>query len=612
MSGSNPLAAALGQVGSTNPLQYAAGYADLATKAQALKANQFSLGQAQLQPGYSAIRMLQATNPNPSDDDVNAALGAAARQPNSNVDPIVQDYTAWRARGGSPADFVRSRAIGGMSPENQAAYSFPQRQNVQTAAGLYTGTMGALAGPNAGQFTPGTFVGQGVSPEWAAGREPVVGPNGQVQMVPRGALAGPNAVPAVSGVTPIGAGAATGGGGTGVGSSALLPPGAPADVAAARIDQIAQRESGGQNIPNRMGPGGTPLSSASGPYQFLDSTWQQAAREYGIPNPTQRAMDTDPAIQRAVAIQFLQRHGEAPWATSAPGGGGAVTAGPGGQQGPFIGATSAQPVAGAGANVRPAGGGGVTYVPASPGAGGGGGATIPGVGGMTPYGAVLTPPSPYMAPQWEQSTKDYVADQVANKTLSRRIAPLQNAINIIKENPGLVTGPSSENWYQWVQGIAAATGIDVGDVHNANAYNELAKQLAMNLQQSGADPTDMARLMHEASQPNTTQGKQAIVTLAAEQIGYQRLRSAQYLEFQARHPNDANNNTQFYNQETGDWAGQQDPMAYAADLIPQAELSSYIRGLDKDGQTRFAQSLQNAKRLFKFQLPTQQGGQNGG
>lgn len=40
MSGSNPLAAALGNVGQGNPLQYAAGYADLATKAMALRQQQ--------------------------------------------------------------------------------------------------------------------------------------------------------------------------------------------------------------------------------------------------------------------------------------------------------------------------------------------------------------------------------------------------------------------------------------------------------------------------------------------------------------------------------------------------------------------------------------------
>jgi hypothetical protein len=242
----------------------------------------------------------------------------------------------------------------------------------------------------------------------------------------------------------------------------------------------------------------------------------------------------------------------------------------------------------------------------------GGGPQIPGVQ-RGPGGApILTPVSPYLEPQLKQGAQDYVTDQVADKTLSRRVAPLQNALTILKANPDLVTGPSADNWYQWVQGLAAATGIDVGDVHNANAYNELTKQLAMNLQQSGADPSDMARLMHEASQPNTAQGRQAIATLAAEQIGYQRLKSAQYRQFRSQHPTDANDRAQFYNQETGDWASGQDPMAYAADLLPQAELQSYIKGLNPDQQRAFGQSLANAKRLFNIKLPTQQGGQSGG
>jgi hypothetical protein len=499
--------------------------------------------------------------------------------------------------------------------------------SVNTGSNLVYGTTPGTWTANAGQFNPAGNIRLDLTPDQATGLVTIQTPQGPVT-VTRGSLVGSG----MSG-TGGGGGPAGGGGGgpvvqpQGPPPGATVQPGQPLSQKDADLAQFAQRESGNQNIFSRVPvPGYTQQQTGSGYYQIIPSTWAEGQALAGIPpnQRTQLAIQASPQQQYQVASALYDRYGGKPWAQSAPGGAGGGAGGGGGQaSGPFIGATSAQPVTGGsvvqpggGGNVQPAGG--MQHFDASGqpiGQGGGGsgyvGPQIPGVT-YTPQGPIIRPTSPYEEPQLEQSSKDYVADQVNNRTLSRRIAPLQNAISIIKENPGLVTGPSSENWYQWVQGLAAATGIDVGDVHNANAYNELAKQLAMNLSQSGADPTDMARLMHEASQPNTMQGKQAIVTLAAEQIGYQRMKSAQYLEFRSRHPTDANTKAQFYNQETGDWASQQDPMAYAADLIPQAELQAHLRGLNPDQQRAFVQSLTNAKRLFKFQLPTQQGGQSGG
>ena len=360
----------------------------------------FNLQQAQNQLGYDAMRRLMATNSNPSYDDIVAAAGEA-RAMGGNTDGLVSNLTAFTGRGGKPADFVRAYSLGGMSPETQGTYVYPQYAPINTGSQIVMGMRGGAATPNAGVWTPtGSSIQLGFTPEQAGELISVPetdasgNPTGRVKMVPRGQLFGTG----VPGGGQGGAAAPGGAAGTGQAASgsnaSLLPPGQPYDVAAARIDQIGQRESGNRNIPNQQGPGGTSLSSASGPYQFLDSTWQQAAKEYGIQNPTPRAMQTDPAIQRAVAIAFLQRHGEAPWAMSAaPSGGGTATAPA--AAGPFVGATSAQPVT-AGTQTAPGrafsvpsgavqqtGGGGIAYDQSGrPIQQGGGGAAPGGFGGF--------------------------------------------------------------------------------------------------------------------------------------------------------------------------------------------------------------------------------------
>src|SRR6188768_1437093 len=77
------------------------------------------------------------------------------------------------------------------------------------------------------------------------------------------------------------------------------------------LDIIAQRESGGRNVPNyKYGPG----FSASGYYQIINGTWQRWAKAAGIDisqYPT--AMSAPPEVQRAVASQGFKMEGFRPW-----------------------------------------------------------------------------------------------------------------------------------------------------------------------------------------------------------------------------------------------------------------------------------------------------------
>jgi hypothetical protein len=187
-----------------------------------------------------------------------------------------------------------------------------------------------------------------------------------------------------------------------------------------------------------------------------------------------------------------------------------------------------------------------------------------------------------------------------------------NAISILNEHPTLNTGPGQENWNQWMQGLSGM-GINVSgmagmDPNNVTAWQELAKSLKQYDQNiPGSQSSDLARLQTEASQPNTEQGRNAIAILAGKAIGNERMRSAKYLQFQSQNQGTdpatgwpaAASRAQFYNLETSDFQAKQDPMAYAADVVPPEAMGAYIKGLPTDAlKKRFVSSLQDAKRLF--------------
>jgi hypothetical protein len=110
-----------------------------------------------------------------------------------------------------------------------------------------------------------------------------------------------------------------GGGGEGGDVGPLLPPGASLEEQEAKLKQIEHRESGGQNIVNRQGPGGTPASTASGYYQMIDDTWKWAARRAGIDvSLYPRAINATWELQHKAALALINAQGERPWLASAP------------------------------------------------------------------------------------------------------------------------------------------------------------------------------------------------------------------------------------------------------------------------------------------------------
>jgi LysM repeat protein len=97
--------------------------------------------------------------------------------------------------------------------------------------------------------------------------------------------------------------------GAGVAEAAQVPTGV--------LDEIARCESGGSYTAQN------PSSSASGKYQFIDSTW----RAYRGDSSAARAKDASPAEQEAAAQRLYAAQGTTPWNASKSCWGGRVSAG---------------------------------------------------------------------------------------------------------------------------------------------------------------------------------------------------------------------------------------------------------------------------------------------
>jgi hypothetical protein len=622
-----------------NPMAGIADAVNAARGIQDLRTSQFNLQQAQLQPAYQAMRQIMATNPNPSWDDVNNALAQSARI-GANVDGLVANATETMGRGGKPGDFVRAYSLGGMSPENQTLMGVGQPVAQDTGGNIVYGMRGGPLSAAPGQFNAATSIAKGFTPSEASefiavpdvdanGR-----PTGTTHMVPRGTVFG-------TGVPGSAGGGAGGGGGGGGGAPDLSSLPKPQFLQA-----VAQRESGGDptalNYVARADPTAYARgATASGKYQMTNSTWQQGAAWAGVDTskyPT--AMSAPEPIQDQVASAVYDHRGTTPWQPQqggpqwvrGPGGQYTLTPGaPGGQggggggggppaSGPFIGATSAQPVTG-GSAVQPAGGvvqpaGGIQYLdptgrPIAQGGGGGGGGGgdgggggyggAPGVPRAPGGGPILTPPAPWMGPLWEQSAKQYSADVDKEGGLAQRIQPWQSALAILKANPNLSTGPTSQQWNAWgstLQQYGVALPSMPGDA--LSAYQELGKNLARGLLNSGAgSPTDMARLEAEASSPNINMVRDAIQQLSARQIGYERFQVARLEYFRAQHPGeDPDQYANQYRSQTSQWFSKLDPVAFGADNMSDQDIANYMKGLSPAAQQNFRSSIREAAKLF--------------
>jgi hypothetical protein len=387
------------------------------------------------------------------------------------------------------------------------------------------------------------------------------------------------------------------------------------------LQAAAQRESGGDptalNYVARADPSAYARgATASGKYQMTASTWQQGAAWAGVDtNKYPTAMSAPEGVQDQVASAVYDHRGETPWQKgsqdwvrspggqytlqpTAPGAGSGTTTA-GAPQGPFIGASTSQPVQPG----RPAPGMQYFSPTGQPMTGGsGGGQQIPGVGQQTPYGPVLTPPAPWMGGLWEQSAKQYSADVDREGGLAMRIQPWQSALSIMKANPDLKTGPTSQQWNAWASTLQQ-WGVTLPSMpgDSVTAYQELGKNLARGLVSAGAasSPTDMARLENEASMPSTQMTPETIRQLVARQIGYERFQMARLKYFQAQHQGqDPDQFANQYRQQTNQWMSGLDPVAFGADNMTNDDIATYEKGLNPAQKTNFRNSVREAAKLY--------------
>jgi len=124
----------------------------------------------------------------------------------------------------------------------------------------------------------------------------------------------------------------------------------------------------------------------------------------------------------------------------------------------------------------------------------------------------------------EAGQKDYIAAQASNAGMSARIAPLNNALSLLRTNPDLQTGPGVAQWNQAVTGAAAALNLPVPK--GTSDIQELTKYLAQYVRnQNTGGQTDLGRLETEAANPNpTTQSREALQVLTAKAVGVELFR----------------------------------------------------------------------------------------
>lgn len=580
-----------------NPLTTMGQVVNVMRGAQDFKAQQFNLQQARLQPAYAGLMALRLKGDAVTNDDVMASLADSARL-GGDVSGLTDNWNAALARGGPnpAADFVRSESIRGMPSFEQFGAVSPEPTSMNVGGQQIFGTISPRGGAAPGQFQQvGAGVGLGVGPEFANQTGQWQMPDGSMFAGTRGQYlqklgADPNVL--------------MGGGAVGASSGAPVatPPSESKQAFIQSFTPTAQRIAKATGLPVNYVIAQAGLETGWG-----TSSAYQRNNFFGISAPGQPGTPASYANPDEGANAYVNlvnsRYANVPRTGSLQDiGDNMARAGynpalPGAQGGSY-----GQRIASFGA--------GLPYQVAgtAPVAGeGGGAAPAPARGG-------LTLPGPYLAPQFEYGAKNYAAAQQANAELPARISPLLNSLSIIHANPTLTTGPGEQNIQQWAQwfrdrGINADSLLGIKDPNNVTAWQELSKFLKQYDQGiPGSQSSDLARLQTEASQPNTEQGRNAIAILAGKAIGNEMMNVARYRYFQANNQGvdpstgyqRAATRAQYFNLETADWAGRQDPMAYAAaaGTVPPEAMGQYMRGLSPAMQKNFVLSLRDAQRLF--------------
>jgi hypothetical protein len=386
------------------------------------------------------------------------------------------------------------------------------------------------------------------------------------------------------------------------GTARYVPPAQAADLF---LPQTATMDMGGGIAPVTIGargsatPGALNLASPMVPRTLTPG--QQVGASQWMNQPHSWIDPATGAPVQGTIGQYLQNQGIAlPSWLASPGGAAAA----GGGAGPVSSVTTGRaPVSTAGATGT---GAPVTSAPLPPAAAPGAAAAAP-----SPYGApaALLPPATLTGGQ-----NAYAADTAMQRTLGTRIAPLENALSVLRSNPNMATGPGQTEFASAATGIASAFGLPTPN--QATAFQELSKYLTQYMRNMpGANRSDLAQLEAQASSPNPEQSRPAMETLLAKAVGYERLQTAPLDWFNSQYPDapTAARNSGQYLMRSSAWAQTQDPVAYSVDEMTPDMVQSYFNGLsgtataDKQGnihatgaKQRFIASRAEAQKLYPW------------
>ncbi len=243
-----------------------------------------------------------------------------------------------------------------------------------------------------------------------------------------------------------------------------------------------------------------------------------------------------------------------------------------------------------------------------------GGYTPPPTGSATPSGGSgmtsVTGPAPGTEEAMKGSSGQYVQDRAGATTFATRVLPLKQAIGLLSDTN---TGPASEtlNHMRSFAISLANQGLlpksITPDAINQAKFDELKKYMAQyitGMPFAGRSDASMATAITGA--PNTNMSTLANRDLAKVIVGMERYRAAQVLKFdqdaQAGKFGAAGRDDP--NAAAGRYAGfatkfnqDNDPRAFAYDLMDPKDRAKMLAKMDGDQRLKFARSLKIAHEL---------------
>lgn len=268
---------------------------------------------------------------------------------------------------------------------------------------------------------------------------------------------------------------------------------------------------------------------------------------------------------------------------------------------PMAGSGAAPPTTTGGAPSAPGGqqpGGGTTApAPASPAAPGKTAAATPpsaeprGLPSGLPAGAEET---------YRASSQNFANAQTYASTYQDRVQPLERSLEALQTAKTGLGSQALHDLFSRLQTVAPDFVNRFVNPQNSDeiaAYDEVKKYLTQTATtRPGAGRSDLGLQTAEQSSPSVNISPQAAKMLITAQLGFERMKQAQYLEFVATHPNAATRG-QAFNDYMANQTYKLDPRAFIADQQTPAQRAAVLNSMKKGSAAynNYMRSYQMAK-----------------